>query len=290
MRDKIVDLLAILKVSIFLKIILIVFFLALILVSISLFFILKKPSNNRNWDVGFDKLPKITINNNLVSVINLRDFKYNQSGIARADYTNRVLNTEKLEKVWFVVQPFGDSKPIAHTFFVFDFEGEDPIVISVEARREVGEKYDGYLGALNKFELIYVWSTETDQMIRRAIIDNNKLYMYPLNISKHGGQQLLLQLASKTQKLETEPRFYNTLLNNCTNELAKAANKVKPNTIPLHYAQIMPGYSTELLYDLKLIPNDRPLEEITEKYYVTETVNNIYLKPDFSTRLRLNLN
>ena len=46
---------------------------------------------------------------------------------------------------------------MAHTYFVFDFEDQPPVAISVEARRERGESYDVVRGMFNEFELIYIW-------------------------------------------------------------------------------------------------------------------------------------
>lgn len=255
---------------------------------LSLCFLLNKPRNNRNFEFGMENPPHLTIQNSLITVSNLRDFEYTTSSITPR-FINRTFDTSKITQVWFIVEPFTKFEQIAHTYFIFDFSDQPPLSISVEARREKNENFNVFLGALNQYELIYIWGTETDQTIRRVVVENNQLFMYPLNISPTGASQLLLQLAHTTQKLETHPRFYNTFLSNCTNELAKAANTVKPGSIPFNPAFIFPGYSANELYKLKLIPSGKPLSEITNRYYISDIVRENFTNPNFSTILRQQL-
>ncbi|MBI4038946.1 DUF4105 domain-containing protein [Candidatus Daviesbacteria bacterium] len=252
---------------------------------IYLFFVLQ-PSNNRDWEFGQKTLPSIQINNNIVKVQNIRDFHFKPKEIASTNYINKTVDINNIDKVWFLVEPFGKFKAVAHTYFVFDFKNESPLAVSVEARREKGEKYDAFIGAFNQYELIYIWSTESDETIRRVIYEDNKLYMYPLKISSNGAKQLFLQLAEQTHSLETKPRFYNTLTSNCTNELAKSASRVKPNAVPLNLALFMPGYSVNELYKLGYLPNNIPLEQLPEKYYVSDFVKRNYDQVDFTNKLR----
>lgn len=252
-------------------------------------FAILKPSQNRNWEVGLEKLSKISIENNLIKIENLRDYKYDVGQITSFDYLNRTVNIDEIEKVWFVLEPFTKFDGVAHTYFVFDFKNEEPIIISVEARREKGEDFSAFLGTFNKFELIYLWGTEKDLTLRRILVEDSKVYMYPLNISQNGSKQLFLQLATTTQSLENQPRFYNTLTSNCTNELAKAANKVKKNAIPFNLALFMPGYSDELLYKLGYIPNNIPFKEVTKKYYISDIAKELSNEESFSEKLRLRL-
>ncbi len=254
------------------------------------FFILLQPSNNRNWEFGFQTLPNVIISGNNVTIKKLRDYSFTENNVTEK-YTDQTVDVSQLERVWFVVEPFTikpftNFKGVAHTYFVFDFKDHSPIVVSVEARREKGEKYDAWIGLLNQYELIYVWGTETDETIRRVVIEHNQLYMYPLTISTESAQKLFLEVASSTHDLENHPRFYNTFLSNCTNELAKAANKVKPNSVPLNIALFLPGYSEQELYKLGYIPNQQPLDQIKQSYYISDYVKQLYADPDFSQKLR----
>ena len=81
-----------------------------------------------------------------------------------ADAVASQLDVDKLERVWFVKEPFTVAPlygfdGIAHTYFVFDFQDQDPVVISVEARRQHGLAYDVVRGAFNEYELTNIWGT-----------------------------------------------------------------------------------------------------------------------------------
>jgi hypothetical protein len=252
---------------------------------------IKKPSNDRIWEFGFDVLPRFEVDGKTVTVENVRDQQYVKGTEFKRNYFNRTFSAEKISRVWFSVAKFSSFEGVAHTYFVFDMTDSDPISVSVEARREKGEKYDIFGGLFNKFELMYVWSTDTDAIVRRSLISKDQVYMYPLSISQASAERLFLQLASRSHSLETEPRFYNTLLSNCTNELAKTANEVKPDTIsPLNIALIMPGFAGNELYKLGYISNDRPFNEIEKSHYITEFVQKNYSDPNLTRKIREYLN
>jgi hypothetical protein len=190
----------------------------------------------------------------------------------------------------FTIAPFHGFRGVAHTYFVFDFQDQSPVAISVESRRQRGQGYDPIYGLFNAYELIYVWGTEQDVTGRRAVLDKNQLYMYPLVGSMDSARRLFLDLAQVSEQLETQPRFYNTLTSNCTNELAKVANQAESGAIPPNIALIFPGYAASLLYDLGFIPNDAPLDSLRLRYAVTDAVAATIERPDFSRLLRLRLN
>jgi hypothetical protein len=257
-------------------------------------FLLLRPSNTRTWESGMEHPPRITIAGTSVFVHNVRDFRHTPEGTLSYSYLTRAFDIDAIQRVWFVeepfiIPPFTAFTGVAHTYFVFDFHDQEPVVISVEARREKGETYSAWRGLFNNYELIYVWATEEDVTVRRAVLENNELYMYPLTISLEAAKQLFLELAQTSHELETNPRFYNTLTSNCTNELAKAANKVRPGAIPRNVALLFPGYSEELLYRLGFIPNDVALEALRKRYYISALVKELYDREGFSILLRLEL-
>jgi hypothetical protein len=258
------------------------------------FFVLQ-PSNNRDWEYGIEVLPHITIDGNVVTAQHERDFRWSADGPVSSDYVDRSFELDRLERVWFVEEPFPvapikDFKGMAHTYFVFDFQDQSPVAISVESRRRRGQAYDVVRGTFNEYELMYVWSSEQDATGRRAVLENRQLYMYPVVGSMDSARRLFMQLAEESAQLETHPRFYNSLTSNCTNELAKAANKAQPGAIPPNIALIFPGYADRELYDLRLIPADAPFETIRARYAVTVTVKESLDQPDFSRLLRSHLN
>lgn len=254
----------------------------------------KQPSNDRDWEYGMDTLAGVTRSGDTVHLQHVRDFEWTADGPSASNFVERSFDVGHIERVWFVeepftIGPFGGVGGIAHTYFVFDFTDQPPVGVSVEARREKGETFDVFHGLTNDFELIYIWGTERDLTGSRAVREKNELYMYPLDVPAESAQRLFVSLAEATRDLETQPRFYNTFTSNCTNELARVANMVKPDTIPPNIALVLPAYSDEVLYDLGFIPHDLPLDTLRERSYVSDIVEANYERGDFSSVLRAHL-
>ena len=127
---------------------------------------LVQPSNQRDWEFGADTLPHITLRGSTIAVQNLRDFRHTTEGTRSSDFIDRTFDVERLERAWFVeepftIPPFTGFEGVAHTYFIFDFEDQPPLAISVESRRERGETYDVLRGLLKQYELIYIPKSAT---------------------------------------------------------------------------------------------------------------------------------
>jgi hypothetical protein len=250
----------------------------------------KQPSNDRDWEYGMATLAGISVDGNTVHIDRVRDYSWGPDGPRSSDYVSRTYDVSHLARVWFVKEPFPlgplDFGLVAHTYFMFDFDDQPPVGLSVEARRERGETFDGFHGLINDFELIYIWGTERDLTGSRAVREGNRLNMYPLTIPDEAGRLLFVHLADVTRQLAAQPRFYNTLTSNCTNELAKVANTVEPNAIPLNIGLVLPGFADTELYNLGLLPHTLPLQTLRERAYISDFVRANFERDDFSTLLR----
>lgn len=239
-----------------------IFIFALVLVTLFLFVYTKKPSHERNWTEDAKILPDIMLSDSAVTVKNLRDWRYEQGEVLSKSYYDHTFDLNKIKSAYFLLNPFGKWEGVGHTFFVFEFTDGTSVSVSVEARRPEGVPYKAIKGLFNTYEMWYTWGSTADLLSRRAVYHNEDLYMYPLDITSTTARGLFVDLARATEELETVPQFYNTLTSNCTNVLADSANRVNPGSIPWNFARIFTGYADNKLYDLQLIPHDKPFEEI----------------------------
>jgi hypothetical protein len=260
-----------------LKILSWIFSLIILLVTvISILNIIKTPSLNRDWSEDSKILPSISINENILEIKNIRDWRYDSENVISKDYYDESFDLDKVEKTYLLLNPFGKWDGIGHSFFVFVFEDGKEISVSVEARRENDESFNSIKGIFNQYELWYAFGSSADFITRRAVhYEDHELNMYPLEIKKESSRALLLDLATTAQKLETEAKFYNTITSNCTNLLIDSANKVKPGSVPFHYSRLFTGYADDYMYELGFIPNDQSFEEINKKYRIDEQVQKI---------------
>lgn len=246
----------------------------------------KTPSNDRLWSQDQAILSDIQITDNLVHISNVRNFEYSSTTIYTPNYYDATYDISKLKQVWYIVEPFSRYKGAAHTFLSFEFEDNTFLAVSVEIRKEQGESFDAKKGLLREYELMYVFADERDVINLRANHRKNIVYVYPVQTSPEKTQALFKDILYRAQKLHTEPEFYNTFTNNCTTNIIKHVNTISPQTIPLTYAAVFPEYSDIVAHRLKLIPHDKPIEEVRAQYQVNEKAELYQNDPAFSVRIR----
>jgi hypothetical protein len=193
-------------------------------------------------------MPKVELSRGSFSLDHVTDWSYSDTAPKTKGARSFANTFDELRNVWFVVEPQPGQPYAAHTLILFEFGGDRIVGLTVEARLEEGETYDAVQGALNKFELSYVWSTARDLLTRRVTMLHKQIYVYPLQLDETQKRTFLRALIEQTVDVSTHPRFYNTITSNCTNELAKVAG------LGWHYSWVLTGYSPQRLYDLKLIP------------------------------------
>ncbi|HYC34725.1 MAG TPA: DUF4105 domain-containing protein, partial [Candidatus Paceibacterota bacterium] len=119
-----------------------------------LFFLFTKPSNNRDWSTDQAVLPEVQINDNLVSVKNVRNFSYKTTTDYTPGYYDSAFDVSRIKKAYYFVEPFqGQSEGVAHTFLSFEFEGGQFVAVSVEIRKEKGETFSALKGLFRQYEL-----------------------------------------------------------------------------------------------------------------------------------------
>lgn len=237
---------------------------------------LRVPRNDRQWEHAFSRAPlfEATGADRLI-LRDMRDFEFASAGEpTKAQWLDQPVDANDLVEVWFFIEPFEAWDGAAHSFLSFIFEGETArtISISVEARKEQGETYSGLRGMFNAYELIYQWSTEKDILSRIAVGLGHELYAYRLDIAPEQARAIFDHFVKRTNALHDEPRFYNTLTSNCTNELAKAVNNAFPNVLPWHYSHVLTGHSAKHLHSRAFIKDDRSFEELKARAAIGEIV------------------
>lgn len=203
---------------------------------------------DRNWYPYLGRDVSIELNQGAFNVSPVSDWRYESAEVAEERYFDASFDVADLRNVWFVLEPQPGSTLAAHTLLLFEFSDDRIIGLTIEARREVNEEYDALAGIFNAYELAYVWGTARDFLTRRAVMLDHEVFVYPVAISDEQKLVLLTRLIERTDALERTPRYYNTILSNCTNELAKAAG------FDWAPAFILTGRSDEYLYERGILP------------------------------------
>lgn len=256
-----------------------------ILVLASIFVLLKKPSHDRNWENGQEKLAQIDVSGSKIKVSNFRDFKWQDDGDVKSIYSQEEFDLDKLQGVDVIISHFSDFEGLVHIFLSFRFSDNRNIVVSVETRREIGEEFSPWLGLLRKFEIIYVVGSEEDIIGVRTDIRKERIYIYPTVATPQKSKDLFLLLVEDINNIYIQPAFYNTLFNNCTNVITRRVEDISDIKFPFTYKTILPGFMDEILYEIKLIPTNKAFIEI-KNYYLIDNRKVNRNDADYSNQIR----
>lgn len=212
--------------------------------------LLAEPRLDRKWVDNLAHMPNVQLSPGAFALDHVADWSYASEGPATREAITFANTFDDLRNVWFMVEPQPGGDYAAHTLILFEFGGDRIVGLTVEARLEQGETYDAVAGAFNRYELSYIWATARELLTRRVTFLDKDVYVYPLQLDESQKRNFLRLLLEGTIDVSKQPRFYNTITSNCTNELAKVAG------LGWHYSWVLTGYSPQRLYELKLIPGE----------------------------------
>ncbi len=144
------------------------------------------PRNDRDWYPYLARTTYVDVTETGFAVKPVTDWRYDSKDAVSKHLDAAVYDFSQLKKVWFVLEPQPGSKLAAHTFLLFEFTGDYLLGVTIEARREVNEKYSAWDGLWNKYELAYLWGTSHDLLARRAVMLDHQVFMYPIKVSNAG--------------------------------------------------------------------------------------------------------
>ena len=246
-----------------------------------------KPSNDREWSPDMARLAYAEFDGPMVTVHNIRNCDYRTADDYTVAYYDKTYDLDELESVDFIVVPFLASPGLAHVMMSFGFEEDDYLGLSVEIRREKGEKYFPLNGVLRQFELIYVIGDERDLIKQCTDVYLNGVYVYRSQITREEARALFVDVMHRANELTEKPEFYNTFTNNCTTNIVAHINHLGTRKLPYNHQVIFPGKFDELLYDQGLIATGAAS---FEQARLRARVNRLaYLhadSPDYSAKIR----
>jgi len=232
------------------------------------FIALTDASHDRTWELGQEELPRLTIEGDRLRVDHFRNFHWTGETAGDVRYESRQYDLRTLSSLDVFISHFDDFEGLAHIFLSFGFADGEQIVISLESRREVGEEFSPLLGLFRQYEIIYVVGSEADIVGVRTGPRAERVYRYPTVATAAQARALLEALGRDINAVADAPRFYNTLLHNCTNELTRRVEDISTAHFPLTWKTLLPGYFDAVLYDMGLIPSSGDFEATKAIYRV----------------------
>jgi hypothetical protein len=247
-----------------------------------------KPSNDRIWQKDVALLSYATIDNNLITVHNIRNFTYTTEYDYKASYYDETFDINKLNAINFIATYWmGDA--IAHTFLSFSFSDNKHLAISIEARKEVGESYSIIKGFFKENELYYVVADERDLIGLRTNIRKNppeKVYMYQINADIEDEKKVFLNYMKKINELKNKAEFYNTLTTNCTTSIWDNS-LINYSNMRFNWQILISGHTAEYLYKNNLLKTyGLSFKELKKRAYINPLIKNQPIDSSYSFKIR----
>jgi hypothetical protein len=247
----------------------------------------QKPPLIDDWPSEYLVTTSSTVDGDLLMVKNVRNFRYDQEGIVTSiNYYDKTYNLSDLVKVWYIYEPFGYA---AHSLLSFEFKNNIFLTISIEAKTNKKQTYNAFAGVFRTYPLMYVVADENDAIILRANVRKNQVILYPTTFSPENTRDLLLEMLGEVNRLNDNPKWYNTITANCTSLIVDHINKVSSSKIPYSWKLVFAGYADEVFYDAGLLDTNLSLEEAKKQYNVTELSKNAGDVSDYSILIRKNI-
>jgi hypothetical protein len=246
-----------------------------------------EPSNDRDWQPEVAVPAYATIDGDLVTVHNIRNFDYRTESDFVPRYYDRTFDLHKLDSLDLVTS-YWMGPAIAHVMVSFGFEDGAHLAISIEARKERSEGYSSIKGFFRQYELFYVVADERDVIRLRTNYRRDppeQVYLYRLRGPLQNARRLFLAYIHKLNALKQRPEFYNTLTSNCTNEIW-LLSRVNPGHVPYSWKILLSGYAPQYLYDEGRLDTDVPFPELEHRSHINARAQAADGAADFSRRIR----
>jgi hypothetical protein len=243
-------------------------------------------SNDRDWQPQVAMTPYATINGDMITIHNLRNFDYRTETDFTPRWETRTYDLQKLDSV-DLIAVYWAGKAIAHIMVSFGFAGKDYLAVSIETRKEKNESYSTLAGFFRQYELYYVVADERDVVRVRTTYRNPQedVYVYRVNGPIKNVRRVFIDYIKSINDLRDRPSYYNTLTTNCTTSILMHT-RMNPESPPMSWKILVSGYVPDYLYELGRLDTSRSLADLEKVSHVNQRAHAADKDPAFSQRIR----
>ena len=215
---------------------------------------------DRDWNPEVAKQLHYEKQGDMVSLHNVRNFNWRSNEDYDIHWESRTVDLNKITGL-NVIASYWMGPKIAHTLVSFDFADQEPLVFSIEIRKEKNEEFSAFGGFFRKYELSLIASDEKDLIYTRSNIRNEQVYLFPVKMPVAERKALFIEYLNKADELHDEAKWYNTLTSNCTTLVFDMVQAINTRQLTKDYRLFASGYLPNYLYDLKAINQNYSLKE-----------------------------
>ncbi|MEN5298076.1 DUF4105 domain-containing protein [Brucella sp. TWI559] len=222
-----------------------------------------RPSLDRIWAPDVARTVTGKIAGNHVTLFNVRDFDWRTTDDFTPNWKDETYDLDKISSVDAYLS-YWTGPAIAHTLLSFGFEDGRHVVFSGEIRKEHHEVYSAIGGFFREFELAMIAAEESDIIFLRTNVRDEDVYRYQIDLSPAAAKELFLSYVERANDLAQQPRFYNTVVTNCTTIIFQMVRVLDPG-IPFDYRILLSGYLPDYLHEHGWLKDQGTIEQIRER-------------------------
>lgn len=170
-----------------------------------------QPSHQRNWADPVARLSGAEVQGTLVSLSNVRDFRWQSRDSYLVRWQERQYELERLTSVDLIVSRKAGSK-LARLGFSFGFDDGQFIAFATLPRLENGERYLVRGSLFKQYEQALLAMDERDLLGLHNSILSEDTQLFRLALPAQARRALLLAHVEEIRQLERSPRFYHSLI------------------------------------------------------------------------------
>jgi Domain of unknown function (DUF4105) len=242
------------------------------------------PTNDRQWADDVARITTGTINGDLVTLQNVRNFDWRSNDDYTQRWETREYDLSQLSSVDMVMS-YWDGWAIAHMLISFGFDDGRHVVFSVEVRRQKNQVYSELGGFFKRDGLSIVAADERDVIRVRTNIRGEDDYLYRIRMPLSAMRSLFLGFVGQANTLNATPRFYNTITVNCTT-LVYGMMKHIIGYLPWSYRLLFNGYLPAYVYHVGGLDQRFSLTELRTLGRITDRAKQSGASETFSADIR----
>ena len=247
-----------------------------------------EPSDTRAWADDVARHLQWRQSGSVLTLINVRNFDWRSDTDYTARWETRRYDLNRLQSV-DTAMSYWMGPAISHTLVSFGFDdgqgGTEQLAFSIEIRKERGEQFSAVAGFFKQFELSLVAADERDIFRVRTNVRGEDVFLYRVNMPPAARRALLLAYLAEADALAQAPRFYDTLLANCTTIVYGMAQRIVGG-LPLDWRLLASGYLPEYLQDVGALAPGHDLEALRAAGRITLRAQAADADPRFSQAIR----
>ena len=178
---------------------------------------------------------------------------------------------------------------MAHPIVSFRFADARPICFSIEARKQIRQRYSAISALYRGFELIYVVADERDVIrVRTNYRHGEEVYLYHTTITPAQARDRFHEYLHSLNQIRDHPRWYNAITTNCTTSIRD--QHLVAERIPWDWRILLNGKGDELMFERHtIVAEGLPFSELKTRSLINPRAKAADASPDFSELIRVGL-